>query len=80
VKYDQSQRIQYPTSHGVGFDTRFMDVSINFYNQICTMAIKIHDESSNDMLSPKMQSQQLISSQPCPEKLLGGCHGLPEIF
>jgi len=41
-----------------------MNVSIDFHNQICTMAIEIHNKSSNDILSPKMQSQQLIPSKP----------------
>ncbi|HMB22568.1 MAG TPA: hypothetical protein VKP08_07065, partial [Anaerolineales bacterium] len=54
-----------------------MDVAIYFNNQPCPMTIKIDNESLNNLLPPKMNSQ-FVRPKFLPQDLLSRCHLTPQ--
>ena len=56
-----------------------MDIAIHFDNQPCFVAIKIDNESHNDLLSSEMDAQ-LVGAWFLPKNLFSGCHVTAEFF
>ena len=54
-----------------------MNISVHFNNQPRLVTVEINDESCDDLLPPKMDSQ-FVRTQFLPENFLGGSHVVPQ--
>ena len=65
---------------GVIFLLSLVDASIQLNDQSVLVTIKIRKISKNDLLSPKMQTVQLVRTKTIPKDSLGKRHLAPQLL
>ena len=64
----------------VVFDLIFVNSTIYFNNQSGLVAVKVHDESLNNLLSPEMKSPKTILPQILPEQFFFFCQLMTQLL
>jgi hypothetical protein len=77
--HPQPQRGQHLLPPFIFLFLQVVDIAIHFNNQPRPVAIEVNDESLNDLLPPKVDSQ-LIRPKFLPQEFLGGSHLTAQFF
>ncbi len=66
----QSSRCKHTIPLRIIFRLFLVNFAVHFYHQPSGMAVKIYDESVDDLLTPEMKTMQSVSAKTLPKHTL----------